>query len=125
MTVVPVHVLVVEDDEWLAEQHQRTLLQSGFDVSMAHNALVAMDVIDAQRPDVIVLDVLLAGPNAFTLLHELRSHADLASIPVIICSNSASDLVVEDIETYGVRQVLDKATMHPSDLVVAVRRVTA
>lgn len=116
-------ILIVEDDEWLAEQHARTLEEAGYHASFVTHALAAMDIIDDTRPDVIVLDVLLAGPNAFTLLHELQSHTDLAGIPVILCTNSAQELAQEDIAAYGVRQVLDKTTMHPEDLIAAVRKV--
>ena len=116
-------ILIVEDDDWLAEQHGRMLQAAGYAVEFAVHALAAMDVIDSKHPDVIVLDLLLAGPNAFTLLHELQSHADLASIPVILCTNSADHIAEEDIAAYGVRQVLDKATMHPDDVVAAVKKV--
>lgn len=117
------YILVVEDDIWLAEQHLRTLQAAGLRGEHVAHALAAIDAIDVVRPDVLVLDVLLAGPNAFTLLHELQSHADLAGIPVILCTNSADQLPPEDMGAYGVRQILDKATMHPSDLITAVRRV--
>jgi DNA-binding response OmpR family regulator len=116
-------ILVVEDDDWLAEQHGRTLSAAGYAVDFAPHALAAMDAVDVRRPDVIVLDLLLAGPNAFTLLHELQSHTDLAGIPVILCTNSADHIAQEDIEAYGVRQVLDKAMMHPDDVVAAVKKV--
>lgn len=115
-------VLIVEDDDWLAEQHGRTLSEVGYAVDFAPHALAAMDLIDARRPDVILLDLLLAGPNAFTLLHELQSHVDLANIPVILCTNSADQIAGEDLEAYGVRQVLDKSTMHPDDIAAAVKK---
>lgn len=116
-------VLVVEDDEWLAEQYVRTLEQSGFRAEHVPHALAAIETIDTKLPDIMVIDVFLAGPNAFTLLHELQSHSDLASIPVILCTNTADDIAEEDVKAYGVRQVLDKTTMQPQDLVVAVKRV--
>lgn len=122
MTKTP-YVLIVEDDQWLAEQHARTLAAAGIRADFAVHALAAIDAIDQKMPDALVLDVLLAGPNAFTLLHELQSHADLASIPVILCTNSADQLASEDIEAYGVKRVLDKATMLPGDLVTAIKKV--
>lgn len=122
MTKTP-YVLIVEDDDWLAEQHIRTLGTAGIRAEYVPHALAAIDAIDSKAPDVIILDVLLAGPNAFTLLHELQSHADLASIPVILCTNSADQLADEDVAAYGVRRVLDKATMVPGDLIAAVKKV--
>lgn len=122
MTKTPM-ILVVEDDEWLAEQHVRTLHGAGFQAEYVPHAIAAIDTIDTKRPDAIILDIFLSGPNAFTLLHELQSHSDLAGIPVIICTNSADDIASEDLEAYGVMQVLDKTTMKPQDVIAAVKKV--
>jgi CheY-like chemotaxis protein len=122
MTKTP-YVLIVEDDQWLAEQHVRTLGLAGIRAEYVPHALAAIDSIDLHQPDALILDLLLAGPNAFTLLHELQSHADLATIPVILCTNSADQLAGEDVEAYGVSRVLDKATMVPGDLVAAIKKV--
>lgn len=116
-------ILVVEDDEWLAEQHVRMLHETGFHAEHVPHAIAAIDTVDSKRPDVIVLDIFLSGPNAFTLLHELQSHGDLAGIPVVICTNSAEDIAGEDLAAYGVTQVLDKTTMKPQDVVAAVKKV--
>lgn len=121
MTKTP-YVLVVEDDEWMAEQHKRTLAEAGMRAETVPHALAAIDSVDAAPPDVLVLDLLLAGPNAFTLLHELKSHTDLASIPVILCTTSADEIAEEDMKAYGVREVLDKAAMVPQDLVAAIKK---
>ena len=116
-------VLIIEDDEWFAEQQVRALDAAGFRAEYVLNAVEAMDEIDTKRPAVLLCDVFLAGPNVFTLLHELRSHTDLAAIPVILCTNSADHLSEEDVAVYGVRAVLDKTTMTPSDVVASVKRV--
>lgn len=116
-------VLIVEDDDWLAEQYGRVLAEAGYMVEFAPHALAAMDAIDTVRPDVILLDLLLAGPNAFTLLHELQSHNDLASIPVIMCTNSADQIVDEDVRVYGVRHVFDKSTVRPDEIIAAIKKV--
>lgn len=122
MTKTP-YVLIVEDDDWLADQYVRTLQTSGIRATAVQHALAAMDSIDAAPPDVLVLDVLLPGPNAFTLLHELRSHTDLAAIPVILCTNSADQIADEDAKVYGIRDVLDKSMIAPHELVAAIKRV--
>jgi CheY-like chemotaxis protein len=116
-------VLIVEDDTWFAEQQLRTVRAAGFRAQHVADGLAAMAALDTQPPSVIVLDMFLPGPNALVLLHELQSHADLAAIPVIVCSNSASAVPSDPLAAYGVRHVLDKGTMQPSDLVAAIRRV--
>lgn len=118
-------VLIVEDDTWLAEHYQRVCKRAGFEVHYAPTALDAMTLIDEVTPEVIVLDMLLAATTGLTLLHELQSYGDLANIPVIVCTNSAKDIEPALLKPYGVRRVLDKTTMHPEDLVAAVRSVIA
>ncbi len=116
-------VLVVEDDAWLAEHYVRILMNAGYESWSTPHALAAIDHIDTRRPDVIILDVLLTGSTAFALLHELRSHVDIGNIPVVLCTSTAADLAYEDMTMYGVRQVLDKTTMIPDDIVHAVKKV--
>ena len=116
-------VLVIEDDQWLSAQFQRLLDRAGYVVHTATNALYGMSAIDTHKPNVIILDIFMPGPNGIVLLHEIRSHSDLAQVPVIICSNSASDVPHGDLSAYGVRTVLDKTTMQPDDIVAAVKRV--
>lgn len=115
-------ILIVEDDEWQAEQYERRLKAAGMRSQVVPHALAAIDAVDATIPDVVVLDVLLPGPNAFAFLHELRSHADLAGIPVVLCTNSADQIADEDVAAYGVVRVLDKTTMVPGDLVAAIKK---
>jgi len=116
-------VLIVEDDKWLAEQHERVLNKAGYETVVALHALAAIEAIDDVHPDVIILDVLLIGNTAFALLHELQSYSDTGNIPVVLCTNLASELLIDDLKPYGVRQILDKTTMVPSDLVASVQSI--
>lgn len=113
-------VLIIDDDSWQIEHFGRLLEQNGFQVSSAVNALIAIDNIDRQKPDVVVLDMLMPGPNGMTLLHELQSHVDLAAIPVVVCSSL--QLSLAELKPYGVVAVLDKTTMSQNDLIAAVRK---
>jgi len=116
-------VLIVEDDAWLAEQQIRILEKNGYNAVSSPHAIAAIEAVDDEHPDVIILDVLLTGSTGFALLHELQSHTDIAGIPIILCTNLASDMKLDDLKPYGVKRILDKTTMEPSDVVAAVRSV--
>ena len=119
-------VLLIEDDAWLAELQMGVLAGEGYEVSHVKNALDAMARIEAgQLPDVMVLDVLLTGSTAFALLHELRSYPDTEAIPIILCTTIAEHFSSSALKEYGVRRIVDKTTMHPRDVVVAIKAVTA
>lgn len=115
-------VLIVEDDSWFAEQQARTLQSAGFASEVVADGIAAIKALDASPPDAIILDIFLPGPNALTLLHEIQSYTDLAKIPIIVCTSSAADIPPGSLTRYGVRSVIDKASMTPGDLVAAVKR---
>jgi len=114
-------VVVVEDDVWLAEHYLRVLRRAGYETYHAGHALGAIDIVDDVRPHAILLDILLTGTTALALLHELRSHADLSDIPIVLATNLADQISLEDVSSYGVVRILDKATMHPDDVVASIR----
>lgn len=116
-------VLIVEDDPWMAGGNARLLEDDGHHVHTVSNAVAAIDAVDQFAPEVIVLDVLLPVGTGFALLHELQSYADTATLPVIVTTSLAADMTVEQLSPYGVRRLLDKATMRPTDLLAAVRSV--
>lgn len=116
-------VLIVEDDEWTAEHEKKVLETAGYTVELAPHALSAIVAVDEVKPDILILDVLLTGSTGFALMHELQSYGDTGAIPIIICTNAAETLQLEDLAPYGVKRILDKSTMHPDDLVAAVRSI--
>jgi chemosensory pili system protein ChpA (sensor histidine kinase/response regulator) len=116
-------VLLVEDDAWLSELESRVLTAEGYTVVIAPHALAAIDCIDQSVPDVIILDVLLAGSTAFALLNELQSHSDTHQTPIILCTNLAEQFDSAKLAEYGIKRVVDKTTMHPNDLIVAIKAV--
>ena len=118
------NVVIIEDDIWLAEQHMRVLQQAGYHPHHATYASAAIELIDEHTPIAIVLDVLLTGSTAMVLLHELQSYKETSAIPVILCTNMASEISLSEFEPYGVRRILDKSTMLPDDLIAAIRSVT-
>lgn len=117
------HVMIVEDDQWLADEYTRTLKAADYSTSCAGNSIDAIEAIDTKKPACILLDLFLPGPNGLVLLHELQSHSDLSQIPVVLITNAANDIAGDSLRAYGVRQVLDKATMRPGDVLTAVKKV--
>ena len=116
-------VVVVEDDRWYGEHIGAILDEAGVKFAVASHPQAAIECIDELQPDALIVDVLLTGSTGFVLLHELQSHADLAKIPVILCTTLADSLDHAQLAPYGVRRILDKTTMYPDDILVALRGV--
>ena len=78
------HVLVVEDEEDLASLVELNLQLSGYVVTTASNGRVALDRLEADRPDVILLDVMMPVLDGWQVLQHVKSDPDTLDIPVIM-----------------------------------------
>jgi DNA-binding response OmpR family regulator len=68
------HILLVEDDDRLSQLVCEFLREQGFSVLRLANGLELLSSIEAQPPDIILLDVMLPGDNGFTLCRNIRPH---------------------------------------------------
>lgn len=114
-------LLIVEDDKNWADILCGYAAAVGAEARAVVSGGQAMEMIDNWQPDAIVLDMLLAGETAVALLNELRSHADLARLPIVVCSNA--DVNLADLRPFGVRALLDKASMRPDEARAAFSEV--
>jgi CheY-like chemotaxis protein len=85
----PVVLLVDDDDDFLFQQKLQ-LENAGFEVIAAQGQASAEEILERQRPDVAVLDVMMENPDAgFVLCHHIRKRD--ASIPVILVTSVNSE----------------------------------
>jgi len=77
-------ILVVDDDPSIRELLSRYLAREGFIVFEADNGQKGIEFAEKEKPDVIILDVMMPGTDGWSVLEHLKSHASLASIPVIM-----------------------------------------
>ena len=114
-------LLIVEDDKNWAD----ILSKFAADVGAEHRVVVsggqAIEIIDNWQPDALILDMLLAGETAIALLNELRSYADLASLPIAVCTNI--DVKMDDLRPLGVKAILNKTSMRPNEARAIFREV--
>ncbi|MCA9491780.1 MAG: response regulator transcription factor [Myxococcales bacterium] len=77
----PVKVLLIEDDERLAAQARPAIEGAGFECVWAPDALRGLSAVGEERPDLVLLDLMLPDRSGFSVLEELRSRS---AIPVIV-----------------------------------------
>ncbi|MCS6782542.1 MAG: response regulator [Gloeomargarita sp. SKYBB_i_bin120] len=85
-------VLLVEDVQTEAALLASYLQGEGFLVQRVASAEEAHAYLAKQKPDLIVLDVVLPGESGFELCRRLKKQPETASIPVIICSSKQGDI---------------------------------
>ncbi len=115
-------VLVVDDEEHITELLSMGLSMNGFEVERAATGRGALKAIDEQRPDLVVLDVMLPDLNGFDVTKRLRQTEGAATrIPIIFLT--ARDATADKIE--GLRLGSDDYMTKPFSVEELVERVKA
>jgi CheY-like chemotaxis protein len=119
----PTRVLVVEDDAIQRERMLGWLEGPQWTVREAENGREALNRIQENKPDVILLDLMMPEMDGFAVVAALQKEAGWQDIPVIVIT--ARDLDAKDRERLnsGVQSVLVKERFRPADLVERVRRL--
>ena len=89
----PARVLVVEDDEEIAQVLQRSLRLEGYEVKLALDGQVALDIAGAFNPDLVILDLGLPKVDGLEVAKQLRAHDD---VPILVLT--ARDAVESRVE---------------------------
>lgn len=79
-------VLIVDDEPMARTLLRLMLVRAGFHVSEAEDGFDALEKIRKNRPDVILLDVMMPGMDGFAVCEKLRSEAATAELPIIMLS---------------------------------------
>ena len=84
-------ILVIEDYLSTARFLTYTLEQEGFQTSVARNGIEGLRKAQEEKPDLIILDVMLPGLDGFELCRRLRADAETAKLPVLMLSAKAQE----------------------------------
>jgi CheY-like chemotaxis protein len=86
----PARVLVVEDDPDVAELLALVLAGAGYDPVVAHEGREALEILREQRPQLILLDLMMPGMNGWEFRAAQRADPAVASIPVIVMTGGGN-----------------------------------
>jgi CheY-like chemotaxis protein/phosphoribosyl 1,2-cyclic phosphodiesterase len=107
------NILVVDDDEDLRLLAKSVLEQSGHTVSQASGGDEALALIRKQRPDLVVLDLMMPPPDGLEVLWILRSKPETASLPVVILTASGDEGIARLSFDLGATDLLNKPFTPP------------
>jgi len=117
-------VLIV-DDEPLTQDLLRLMLEpAGFRVTEAENGLVALQKVQENRPDIMILDVMMPFMDGITVCKKIRSNDETADLPIVMLSGKTHLNAVEEGLQAGANRYLSKP-MSRSDLIQNLREVLA
>lgn len=104
-------ILLAEDDRFLRRACENSLSKKGYTVVQAADGQEALDLIRAQPPDLILLDLLMPTVTGMEVLRLLKSNEVTWRIPVLVLTNSSCESDVKEIMELGANGYHIKANL--------------
>ncbi|MCD6549996.1 response regulator [bacterium] len=123
MSSVKNKILIVEDDKFLRDLLARKLIKEGYEISVAVDGEEALRKVKEEKPNLILLDLILPGIGGFDVLAQIKKDAELAEIPVIILSNLGQKDDIEKGLKLGAMDYLIKAHFAPGEIIEKIKKV--
>jgi DNA-binding response OmpR family regulator len=114
-------ILLVEDDPLLIKMYQTKLQIEGFEVKVASDGEMGWEMVQAEIPDFMVLDLMMPKLSGMELLKKIKADSKLKLIPTIMLTNMNRQEELELAKTLGVKEFLLKANYTPGEIVDKIR----
>ena len=119
---MPIHKILLVDDSKTELHHLSELLtKRGYSVRTAENAEDAMRRLGEEKPDLILMDVVMPGQNGFQLTRSITRDPRFADVPVIMCTSKNQ----ETDKVWGMRQGARDYIVKPVDADELVAKIKA
>ncbi len=111
-------ILLCEDEEFVARSFTRKLTLEGYEVILATNGNEALTMLFSERPDLVILDLMMPAKTGFEVLQEIRSNPDesIKKIPIIVASNLGQKSDIETARSLGAVDFLIKSNISLKEL---------
>ena len=116
-------ILIIEDDKFLRELIGQKLIKEGYDIVEAVDGEKGIKTIKDEKPDLVLLDLILPGMDGFGVLTKIKEDAGIAQIPVIILSNLGQKDDIEKGLKMGAVDYLIKAHFTPGEIIDKIKIV--
>ncbi len=114
-------ILIIEDEEILLNLLEQKLSQLGYSVEVAENGEIGLVKMKENKPDLILLDVVMPKMDGFEVMEAMNKEEELKKIPVIIISNSGQPVEIDKAKKLGASDWLVKTDFDPKEVIDKVK----
>jgi len=114
-------ILIAEDDKFLQNFYQTQLIQHGFDVKVADDGIKALESMRGEKPDLLMLDLIMPNMDGFGVLKELSKDSVLKNIPVMIFSTLGQESDVKKAMDLGAKGYVNKSFFDLDKLLINIQ----
>ena len=115
-------ILIIEDEEIMYTALERKLKSTGYEVSVAKDGVEGLEKMRKEKPDLILLDIIMPRKGGFEVMEEMQKEEDLKNIPIIVISNSGQPVELDKAKELGAQDWLIKTEFDPQEVIEKVRK---
>ncbi|MDO4773601.1 MAG: response regulator [Candidatus Saccharibacteria bacterium] len=116
-----IKIAIIEDDPTISQMYRMKFEADGFDVRLADNGAIGVELAESFRPDIILLDMQMPEMNGAEALAAIRQQEWGKAIPVIVLTNLGEEEAPAELKDLNVASYIVKANMTPRQVVAAVK----
>ncbi len=118
-------ILIIEDDPLMRRMYQKIFTFEKYSVTMATNGEDGLVKVKSQKPNLILLDIMMPKMNGLQVLTKLKADPDTKKIPVIVLTNLAGKQDAETAMAKGAVKYIIKSEKDPKEVVKIVKQILA
>lgn len=118
-------ILIIEDEKILSDMYSEKFQQAGFEVISAPEAEDGLEVAKREKPNLIILDMLLPKGDGISFLQRLREENEISMTPVVVFSNFDDPATKKAAFRLGVKDYLIKTNYTPRDIIEKIKTILA
>ena len=115
-------IAIIEDDQAISQMYRIKFETEGYEVQIAENGKLGLELIENFRPDIILLDLMMPEMNGDEMLVELRQTEFGKTAKVIILTNMGEQEAPDRLRSLGVSSFIVKAEMTPRQVAELVKK---
>lgn len=117
-----IKIAIVEDDQVIAQMYRMKFESEGFEVQIAENGKLGVELAEQMKPDMVLLDLKMPEMSGEDALKAIRAADWGKQIPVIILTNLGEEEAPKSLQTLGVHSYIVKAELTPRQVTERVKQ---
>jgi len=118
-----ISVLIIEDDSYISDMYKIKLESENFEVIIAKDGTIGIKLLEKQKPDIILLDIVMPKMDGFDILKTIKGNVELKKVPVVLLTNLSQKENVERGFELGADSYIIKAHFTPSEVVEKIKGI--
>ena len=115
-------ILIVEDDTYLRDFYAELITSEGYHVVTAVNGFDGFNQVLAQKPDLVLTDLMMPIMDGKMMLHKIRETKEFATLPVIVLTNAGSSDNMKETKFYNnANDFLIKSNVQPEEIIAKIK----